>query len=333
MKFRIDPPPDLLTLAQMQDGVLTAEQAAAFGLRRHSIARLVGQGRWSALDSGLYAIDGAQDDWRAKAWGGVLLGGDAARIGGTSAAHLHGLLVDPPAEITVLVPHTVRRRNRPPWRFQRERPGAHDRRSVGGPPRLTIEDTVLDLCDPKLTPSSRSPTDWVMTAVQQRKTTPRRLQSALDLRSRSINRRLIQDMITDVAVGAQSALEVRYLHDVERAHGLPHGRRQSGRATGRAERTRRAYRDVLYEEYAVVVELDGRPGHDDEGRFRDLRRDNVSAVRGELTLRYGWEDVVDDTCLTAFQVGGVLLRRGWPGPIQQCPNCAGVPWLGETAAG
>ena len=32
--------------------------------------------------------------------------------------------------------------------------------------------------------------------------------------------------------------------------------------------------DVDYEEYGLLVELDGRRGHDGAGRFRDMNRDN-----------------------------------------------------------
>jgi hypothetical protein len=57
--------------------------------------------------------------------------------------------------------------------------------------------------------------------------------------------------------GVHSSLEHRYLRDVERPHALPRGIRQA-----RARRGRRTqYGDVLYDEYAVAVELDGRAAH------------------------------------------------------------------------
>ena len=34
-----------------------------------------------------------------------MIGGDSARIGGRAAAHLEGMLDEPPDEISVLIPH------------------------------------------------------------------------------------------------------------------------------------------------------------------------------------------------------------------------------------
>lgn len=119
--------------------------------------------------------------------------------------------------------------------------------------------------------------------------------------------------------------ELHYVRDVERAHGLPKGSRQSVRRAGRFESTVRAFRDVLYEEYGLVVELDGRTGHVDEGRLRDLRRDNVTTLRGERTLRYGWIDVTVEPCLTAYQVAGGLRLGGWDGAPTRCGKCRNTP--------
>ncbi|MEE6260269.1 hypothetical protein [Plantactinospora sonchi] len=52
---------------------------------------------------------------------------------------------------------------------------------------------------------------------------------------------------------AASALELRYLHDVERAHVLPVGQRQAIRL----RRGGRWYDDVRYRDYRTRVELDG----------------------------------------------------------------------------
>ena len=45
-------------------------------------------------------------------------------------------------------------------------------------------------------------------------------------RSRYKYRKLVTGILGDVAVGAESPLEMRFLHDVERPHGLPRGDRQ-----------------------------------------------------------------------------------------------------------
>jgi hypothetical protein len=75
-----------------------------------------------------------------------------------------------------------------------------------------------------------------------------------------------------------------------------------------------------------VVELDGRLGHDGGGRFRDMRRDNRTLVAGEVTLRFGSEDVYLHQCLVARQVAAVLRQRGWHDDVVACPGCPKNAW-------
>jgi very-short-patch-repair endonuclease len=78
----------------------------------------------------------------------------------------------------------------------------------------------------------------------------------------------------------------------------------------------------VYRAWNVIVELDGPEAHPPDGAFRNMRRDNDSAVAGDTTLRYGWRDVVGDPCGVAAQVGAVLSLGGWVGRPRQCgPAC------------
>ena len=282
------------------------------GLSRHTVARLVAQGQWQRLAPGLFLTHGATPAWPSLAWGGVLLGGDHTRLGGRAAAYAHGLVDDAPDPLQVLVPHDVIARDRSPWVFVRERPGARDPRTTGSPPRTLAADTVLDLCE---TSSARAVEDWVTRAVQRRVTTPQQLLRALSGRGRHSCRRLLTELLRDVAEGAESPLELRYLRDVERRHGLPRGARQSPSAD------RPALRDVLYREYAFVVELDGRRGHEGEGRFKDMRRDNAALLADLSTVRYGFGEVAGSPCKVGWEVAQLLSRRGWPGPFRRCARC------------
>ena len=285
---------------------------------------MVREEHWRRLASGIYLTAAGPPDWTALAWAGVLLGGDRAGLGGTAAGYLHGLIGDPPAAVTILLPHDVRRQDQPPWVFSRRRSDVRIR-FRGSPPRAGVEDTVLDLC---CDGAPDDVTTWLTTAVQQRRTTAARLLTALGDRPRQRHRALITALLADVAVGAQSFLELRYLNDVERPHGLPPGRRQV------RSRDRRAIRDVLYDEYAVIVELDGRLGHDGMGRFRDMWRDNQSALDALLTLRYGSTDIYGRPCAVAGQVGAALAARGWDGILTRCDRCRLVPdsLLGKIGA-
>lgn len=308
----------------MQAGVLTREQALASGVGRHSLQRLVDERTWLRLGIGIYLLHDVDPPWLAWAWGGVLRGGDDARLGARAAGHLHGLVVEPPRPISVLVPQDHQVRDEWPWEFVRERRGARSSARRGSPPRISIEDTVLDLAAAS---SETEVIGWVTSAIQTRRTTARRLRQALDSRARCPHRALLLAILADVSEGAESPLEVIYLREVERRHELPRGRRQ--------QRSGHAVRDVVYEEQALVVELDGRLGHDGAGRFKDMWRDNASAVVGESTLRYGWHDVTDRPCLVARQVAQILGLRGWRGSFAPCSRCRLVPWpmMGVDPAG
>lgn len=312
---RQEPGIELLARADRQDGVLTTAQVSASGLSSQALQRLERTGRWRRLDRGVYWTSAGEPTWPAWARAGVLLGGEGARLGGTAAGHLHGLVGTAPTRITVLVPSWAVTRSRVKWQFRREGDGVRGP-SVGALPRISVEDTVLDLCG---TASPARVVGLVTDAVGSRRTTAGQLRTTLEHRRRVRHRELLADLLTDVALGVESPLELRYLRDVERAHGLPPGERQQHRPDLPFRR------DVVYRPYGVVVELDGRLGHEGDGRFRDMGRDNRTALGGELTLRYGTVDVVGRPCAVARQLESGLRLRGWSGWLTPCPRCPAAP--------
>ena len=109
---------------------------------------------------------------------------------------------------------------------------------------------------------------------------------------------------------------------VERPHGLPPPRRQNPvRRGGRSQ-----YQDLSYDDYALVVELDGREAHPEWYRWADIRRDNATAATGQVTLRYGWGDVTDSPCRTALEIAATLRERGWTGALRRCGAACLVRW-------
>jgi hypothetical protein len=115
-----------------------------------------------------------------------------------------------------------------------------------------------------------------------------------------------------------SNLELRYVRDVEHAHGLPKAARQARMI----RRSRSQYRDSLYEAFGVAVELDGTAAHPAEDRWLEIRRDNFGARSGIITLRFSWADVAYRSCEVATVVADVLRLRGWRGALTGCgPRC------------
>jgi hypothetical protein len=309
-------PPQCLLLLSFQSGVIASWQAEAAGLGPRQIENLVRYGRWQRLHLGVYAAFTGKPPREAVLWAAVLRAGPQAALSHETAAGLYGILGDRSRLIHVTVPHPQHVQPVTGLVIHRSSRLLQTRDAGFCPPRTMIEDTVFDLAQ-----SATSFDDVIALlarSCQQALTTPFLLARALEERPRMRWRAEIRFALEDVADGVHSPLEFRYLRDVERAHGLPAGDRQ----VAGLERGRTVFRDVRYRKYAVVVELDGRASHPAEQRWADRRRDNAAAAHGEFTLRYGWADVTEQACETAFEVGGLLGRRGWKGALRRCgPDC------------
>jgi hypothetical protein len=77
--------------------------------------------------------------------------------------------------------------------------------------------------------------------------------------------------------------------------------------------------DNLYADQHLVLEIDGRLGHEGwTGRVRDGVRDRAAARQGRLTVRGYWPDVAVAPCTFAEEVGFLLRMRGWRGAPRAC---------------
>lgn len=166
-----------------------------------------------------------------------------------------------------------------------------------GWPVTSAEDTVLDLVA-----GLRSPhvvvavlTDACRTSV----VSVEEILRAMGRRKRQRHRQLVKDVLADVIGGLESNLDHEYLVKVERPHAVT------------------IRKDVEYDEFATIVELDGRVGHEGSGQHRDRRRDNAGARRGKSTLRYGHADLAE-ACEVAGEVAVVLTDHGWTGQLTCC---------------
>jgi very-short-patch-repair endonuclease len=180
------------------------------------------------------------------------------------------------------------------------------------PPRTRIEETVLDLT--QTAKNIDAAFGWLCQGCGSRLTTSDLLLTALRQRRKVRWRPILASALQDIGDGAQSVLEVHYVRDVERPHGLPRARRQAKvtRSSGRI------YLDNLVDRYRTCIELDGKAAHPVAERWRDIARDNASAADGITTLRYGWPDVTQHSCQTAAQIAEVLRSRGWTGQPTPC---------------
>jgi very-short-patch-repair endonuclease len=305
-------PDELLSLADTQAGALSHTQIVRAGVTDDVLPRLVRTGVLRRVARGVYTM--GPDSWEQQVWAGLLIGGRHAVIGGRAAALLWKLSLDkpcrnasePPIDVYVGTSHsTLRSTNR--WHFIR-----NDRVGVSEPRRTSIAQTIVDL-------AQTMTGDQLASVVGQtrRWVTAQQIIQVLDQTPRHRQRALLRDVVADVDDGATSPLERRYVHDVERAHGLPHALRQ-------AKPISLFTVDNLYDPYDIIVELDSAAYHRGVAAAQDLNRDQLHRQSGFDTLRYTWTDVVDHPCRTARYVAEALSGRGWTGTLTTCPKCRGT---------
>jgi hypothetical protein len=317
--------------AEPQAMVCTYQQACAAGLSPGAIRRLVDAGRWRRLHKGVFQIVAEPPAIAARMWAAHLALGPLSVAGGEAAGHYWGLLdgEHPPGRpVRMLLEDSIRRTalGIEVRRVQDPLARAHPSRR---PPVLTVEHTVLDLA--AIASSDSAAVEGVLRSCRLRLSTPDRILRTMRGIQRVRRRRLIESVCADVTAGFMSPLEALYDAKVVRAHGLPRG---AGQAPARSPHSATTYRDILYEEFGVIVELDGRLGHEAESEvFRDHARDNAATLTGAATLRFGWVGVVGHACPIAAQVATLLHLRGWTGQPQPCgPGCAVLPGLRRLAS-
>lgn len=289
---------------------MTRAQALQCGISDEVLERLVFDGTWQRMDRGIYLAASAPASWRQGARAALLWAGADAALGGQAAAYRHGLVRTPPKVIDVWVPRqSSHRPARPRWRLHYDCSGRLQR-AWGDPTATTVEDTILDVAHAGDVDGALS----ILTrALADRRTHEARVRAALDARGRMRHRTVLADVVSE-RKGYESALEYHADIDVLRDHGLPRGRAQVvTEATTRVDR--------LLDEYDLVLELDGRAGHEGDGAFRDMWRDNQNTLRGLRVLRLGWSDVRLRPCETARLVAEVLRQQGWQGTLRPCRRC------------
>ena len=309
---------ELRDLLDAQAGVVARRQLLERGMVKHDLDRLIRRRLLTTVHRGVYLDHTGAPTWLQRAWAGVLATWPAALTHASALRACDGpgrrIALDDRVHVAV---DRQRKLSAPQGVVVHRLSGLEDRVLWNlGPPRLRYEDAALEVA--AAAESDFAALGVLATVVQSRRTTAARILQSAQSRPRLARRDWITGVLGDVADGACSVLEHGYLHRVERAHGLPAGRRQ---LPGTAS-SGRILRDVVYP-CDLVVELDGRLFHDTaEQRDRDLDRDLDAAVDGRDTVRLSWGQVFDRPCRTAHQVGLLLSARGLDVTPESCgPDC------------
>jgi hypothetical protein len=307
----------LSALSRSQGGVFTRDQAVAWGVTTDVLRAQVSAGRLRRLSDGVFFSAQATPGVTGQRWAALLACGEGAVLSHWTAAYVRGLSNrgQPSQWVDVSIPAERQEVAVPFTRVRRSRLLPAKATVFDGWPITTAADTVLDLVGEMS--AAHDVVALLTDACRSKKVTASQILDAMAARKRQRHRQLVKDVVADISVGVESTLEHTYLVRVERRHGLPTARRQvKGWANG--VRTRK---DLEYDEFDTVVELDGRLGHEGSGRHRDRLRDNASTRAGKSTLRYGHADL-QDPCSVAIEVADVLTARGWAGQPTPCgPRC------------
>jgi hypothetical protein len=210
-------------LAENQGGVVARRQLLELGLTARQSRRLLDSGHWRPAHPGVYFTFTGPANEEARIWAAVLYAGSDAAAGGRTALWLAGaasVLADP---VEVCVPHPRQVHPVPGVRIRRCRGLGDALHPAACPPRVRVEEAVLDVAEQA--DLADQVLDPVLRVIQRRLTTAERIREPLRRRPRHRWRHLITEVLHEAEDGVASPLELRYARDVERAHGLPTGRR------------------------------------------------------------------------------------------------------------
>ncbi len=291
-------------------------QALGCGVSPDVLDRLLRSSRWQIIHRGVYSVSDVRPGRETLLWAAISRAGAGAVLSHETAAELFKLADERCPLIHVSIPGSRRVSPMKGVVVHVSSRLAEATHPSLLPPRTRVEETVLDLVDQAATFDVAL--GLACAACQRGLTTGPKIVETMARRSKLRWRNELAKALRDIGTGVHSVLEYRYVHKVERPHGLPEAVRQARIFPGGRGR----YLDNLYEDYGLCVELDGLQAHPDEQRWQDLRRINSITESGKTVLRYGWIDADRHSCETAVQVAVVLRRLGWQEAPRPCgPAC------------
>lgn len=267
-----------VALAADQGGVISRPQLLALGVSRGQIrANIAGQ-RWRKVRTQAIAISTGELTMTGEQWAGVIEAGPRAVLDGASALIASGLSGYDEESLRISVPRSSRRRRGKGLNIHQTRRYSSSDVMPSGVPRTMPEVAAIRGA---LWARSDKQAVLIMTmAVQQGLTTADRIGvSALRIK-RDRRRRLIQMTILDLLDGVRSISEHEFAREC-RERGLPEPSRQVRRRT----RDGRYLLDVYWDEWGVVVEIDGIQHGWVQNAVSDALRQNDVTLTDALVLR------------------------------------------------
>ncbi|MEA3501266.1 MAG: DUF559 domain-containing protein, partial [Actinomycetota bacterium] len=294
----------LAAVANRQHGVFSHRQAVAAGATRRQIEYRRANGAWIDLDYAVFALDSSPATWDRQVMGAVL-GKNRARASGITAGVLHGMPNCRKGKPEITVPASGNAPSKLAVVRRRADFKSLNLVLINRIPAFDVPTTLFDLAS-RLPPSQLQRT--IDDCLVRGKVTADQLRSVLNryngcrLAGMVAFREAINE-ITDDYVPSESDLEVvltgllgdRRIPPVDLQARLPWWQELPHRV------------DAVIEQWALIVEADGRTYHTKRADFEnDRRRDNLAAAYGYRVLRFTYRMLNDDPA----EVLRIVLRAG-----------------------
>jgi hypothetical protein len=291
-------------LAAEQDGITSRRQLREFGLSRFDVRTEIRAGRWQMPSPMTIAVFTGALSPRQQWWVSLLeTGCQAAALDGATALQAAGLK-GYETSTTISCPHGAK-----PRRPDRVAVHVTEWRHTGdlirvGIPRVRPEAAAVR--GALWAGTDRQAALILVLAVQQRLTTATRMAAELGRIQRHPRRRLLNRLVADIADGAQALGELDFA-TLCRQYGLPRPSRQVLRP-GPEDRS---YLDVYFDDYGLVVEIDGIHHLLGLNPLDDALRQNELTLVSDAVLRIPLLGVRLQPARFMAQLVRGLHDRGW----------------------
>lgn len=292
-------------LAADQAGVCSRQQLYAAGVTRAEVRANLRAGRWQRIGRQSVATFTGEIPQAAMEWAAVFEAGPRAFLDGASSLIAGGLKKYDVDRIRVSVPRGAKvRKGRGLDIRQTRRWDKKDLHPGGGVPRSRNE--VAAVRGALWAASDKQAALLMTMVVQQGLATAEQLGSQLLRIKRDKRRVFLQQLVLDLLDGARSLGEIDVAGECRR-RGLPVPSRQFVRRG----RNGKYYLDIYWEQWGVVVEVDGIHHSWAQNVVADALRHNDVVLQGDVVLRLpllGLRLAKDEFF---GQIEEALVRAGW----------------------
>ena len=293
--------------AQHQGGVLSRPQVYALGITRYEVRGEVRAHRWQLVGDQSVCLHNSVISDVGHQWAAVFQGGPRAHLDGASALIAGGLERYTVERHRVSVPRGARVRRTRLYDIRQTRRWSADDLSASG-----IRRTRPDVAGVRaaLWATTDKQAVYLLTLVVQQGLTTAELlgKQALRIR-RDRRRRLVHTTILDLLEGARSLGELDVVRELRR-RGLPLPTRQVLRR-GKANRY---YLDLYWDEFGLVVEIDGIHHTWATNVVGDALRQNSLVIASDKVLRLPLLGLRLEPDAFFEQIEEAMVAGGWQRP-------------------